>query len=203
MKRFVTLITLTVSLLAITTLTGAAPPATKVDFSGVEKIVERECRALKIADRYALISQSEVQPILAILEKSLWKVPDAERIVADTLPASHMLVQKLRTPRARSFATAVARLPHGFDRLDHVSRLSDGSTIIDRLIDTPDGYKLIDYMATAPGGEELGGMLSAAPGGKNFNQPTGRIYTQKDLLERLEKSFTGASSAAKSKRKTK
>jgi hypothetical protein len=31
----------------------------------------------------------------------------------------------------------------------------------------------------------MGNMLSVDPGGKDFNKPTGRIYTAEKLIERL------------------
>ena len=35
-------------------------------------------------------------------------------------------------------------------------------------------------------------MLSRDPGGANFNQPTGRIYTEKMLVQELKRAYAAA-----------
>ena len=52
-----------------------------------------------------------------------------------------------------------------------------------------DGYKLLDYMTQTQGGSDLGRMLSQDPNAGNFNQPTGRIYTDGQLVARLRTSY--------------
>jgi hypothetical protein len=89
-----------------------------------------------------------------------------------------------------------AGFPLAYDRMDHLERLSDGQRILDRLVDGPDGYKLIEYLTSAPGGKNMGKMLTEAPHGVDFNKPTGRIYTQEQLLDRLKESHAKAQQAA-------
>ena len=44
------------------------------------------------------------------------------------------------------------------------------------------------YMVTAPGGQVLGQQLSNTKEGRDFNKPTGHIYTAEQLLKRLSES---------------
>ena len=48
---------------------------------------------------------------------------------------------------------------------------------------------MIEAMTTTKRGYKLGQRLSNAPKGKNFNKPTGRIYTESALTTRLKESF--------------
>jgi hypothetical protein len=64
-----------------------------------------------------------------------------------------------------------------------------GQQQIADLIRSPDGYKIFEYMTTTQGGRNLGGMLSQGVNGRDFNSPTGRIYTEVELLKRLKKSY--------------
>jgi hypothetical protein len=99
------------------------------------------------------------------------------------------LVKRLRSKEGKKFMRQAARYPQAYDRLDHLERLPDGQRILKQLIEGPDGYKLIEYLATAPGGKNMGQMLSSTPKGKKFNESTGRIYTQEQLLTRLKQSY--------------
>ena len=58
-----------------------------------------------------------------------------------------------------------------------------------KMIKSPDGYKTIQAMTTIRRGRILGKRLSNAPKGKNFNKPTGKIYTVAALISRLKISF--------------
>jgi hypothetical protein len=48
---------------------------------------------------------------------------------------------------------------------------------------------MIAYMTTTPQGRNLGRQLSRGRNGKNFNEATSRLYTSKDVLQRLEESY--------------
>ncbi len=86
----------------------------------------------------------------------------------------------------------MAKYPEGYDRLDRMVRLPRGEIFTEDLIHNPGGYQMVEYMATAQGGIEMGKMLSETPKGKNFNQPTGRIYTAEQLIARVKKSYAVA-----------
>ncbi len=167
-----------------------------VNFRELEPIFTREAKRLRLTDT-SLITQTDALLLLGALESQGWKSDSKATILAATLPEGHVLVQKLRTTKGRSFASQVATVPLGFDRLDHLSRLPDGRQLLDRLIDGPDGYKLIEYLAQAEGGRAAGVELSAAPGGAKFNEPTGKIYTLQQLRERLSQPETPAPNKTK------
>jgi hypothetical protein len=86
--------------------------------------------------------------------------------------------------------------PNGYDRIDRLSRLPLGQQTVRDLIRGPGGEKMVAYMTTASGGKELGKMLSNDPQGKQFNAPTGRIYTVAMLLDRMKQSQAAALKAA-------
>ena len=72
--------------------------------------------------------------------------------------------------------------------------------IVNVTVTDPDGYKLFEYMTTSKGGKALGEQLSNSRRGRNFNKPTGRIYTAKGLIERLKLSHAGHVSKLKAER---
>jgi hypothetical protein len=136
-----------------------------------------------------LITRSQVAEALAKVADAGTKVPNAERILAATLPDNSFLAKELSTPAGRKFMRKVARHPGGFDRLDRLSSISRGQTLVRDLIRSADGDKLIEYLTTTRGGRSLGSTLAGARQGANLNQPTGRIYTADDLMAAIEESF--------------
>lgn len=164
------------------------------DFKVVEQQFQLHFRALKDHQPADLISRNQVEPLLESLAKSGWEVSERDEILAGVLAEGDPLVKRLRTKAGKKFMRQSARYPQAYDRLDHLARLSDGQRILDRLIDGPDGYKLIDYLTTTSGGKNMGKMLNEAPRGQKFNQATGRIYTQEQLLSRLKESHANGRS---------
>ncbi len=143
-----------------------------------------------------LITQKQVEPLLARLQKMGLPLPEKKEIL-DAVPVEgEFLVKALSTTAGRKFMRRIARFPDAYDRVDRLSHLPIGQQTVRDLIRGPDGYKMIQYMTTAEGGIELGKQLSNTPDGKKFNAPTGRIYTAAILLERLEASRAASIKAA-------
>lgn len=176
-------------------------PAAWPAFAAVQTTAEKYFSSLKKYRKGDLLSQSDVEPVFAELEKLGWKVADREQIVKLVPGDRELMVRMLRTEDGRTFMRDIERLPGGYDRVDHLSRMSDAETLLWRLTSGPDGYKMIDYMTETPYGANMGEMLSQAPNGKGFNKPTGRIYTETQFIARLKQSYASAQKArAKPKR---
>lgn len=158
------------------------------DFSEVETIVSRHLNARRGYQPGDLISQSDWDAIQVNLGQAGWVPRDAAAVRKAMLPANDFLIGEARSKAGSQFIRRVSRYPGGLDRLDRLARMPYGVNTVRQLIRGPDGYKLFEYMTSTSGGASLGQMLSQDPGGKNFNQPTGRIYTAFQLLERLERS---------------
>jgi hypothetical protein len=134
-----------------------------------------------------LISQRQVSAVLSDLKAAGWEPAQSKEISQRTLADNDVLVRKLRTPKGVALMRRVATIAEGYDRLDRLCRMPGGEQIVERLISGPDGYKLVAYLAESRGGQQLGGMLGRAAQDESFNQPTGRIYTAKQLTGALEK----------------
>ncbi len=144
-----------------------------------------------------LITRKKVEPLLVRLQEMGLPLPEKKEIL-DAVPVEGgFLAKQLSTPAGRKFMRQISRYPDAYDRLDRLSRLPRGQQTVRDLIRGPGGYKMIEYMTTAAGGKELGKMLSNSPKGKKFNAPTGRIYTAKILLKRLEQSRAESVKAAR------
>lgn len=144
-----------------------------------------------------LVTRDQVEPLLRQLQKMGLPLPDAKQILEKVPSKDEFLAQQLSTPNGRNFMRKISGYKDGYDRLDRLSRLPHGEQTVRDLIRGPGGEKMIEYMTTASGGKELGKMLSDAPLGKNFNDPTGRIYTVEKLMARLEQSHAASLKPAK------
>lgn len=163
-------------------------PAKLPHFDKIENVVARTLTKENIQPGF-LISQGNVDAVMKELAKRGWKVRDGKQIIKSTLPDDNYLVKRLARADADQFEEQIAQLPDGYDRLDRLSRMPYGHNTVDSLVRGPDGYKMIQYMTTTSGGANLGRQLENAPTGKDFNQPTGKIYTPAQLIARLKVSY--------------
>jgi len=196
MRRFARCTAIGLGLLVLPVFVVSAVAADKSPqklpkFEKIERVVHRTL-AKEDINPGELLSQGNVAEVLAQLKKRGWKVRDEKQIVSSALPDDAYLVKRLARPDAHKFKQQVAQLPGGYDRLDRMSRMSQGRSTVDALVRGPDGYKMIEYMTTSRGGRNLGNSLAQTPRGKDFNKPTGRIYTTSQLVARLKLSYREA-----------
>ncbi len=170
--------------------TPQATSQQRPDFDSITRHVQAYLATLSDYRPQDLISRREAEAILNCVSELGWTPPDRAALLKLVPDDCSLLVRKLRSRSGKKLMRDCARRGLPFDLLDRLSTLPDGERILQSLINGPDGYKLVEYMATAPGGHALGHQLAAVPRGKNFNQPTGRIYTAEQLLARLKQAYS-------------
>ncbi len=198
-KRIVALTTASAATMLALVLTASLPataPAAEASenkfpsFVTVKKLVEKTLSSDRHYRSGDLLSQSQTAGVLAQLKSSGWEVTQSRELLARVPSDEEFLVRELRTPKGLVMMRQIAGLKDGFDRIDRLSRIPNGPQLIAQLIEGPDGYKLIAYLTETRGGKELGQMLDRTPSEGNFNEPTGRIYTEKQLLAELQRLHT-------------
>lgn len=137
-----------------------------------------------------IISQQDVKGVLAALKEEGWEVPEQSKLMELVLEDSNFLVRQARTQAGTKFMRGVAGDKLPFDRLDRLSRMSGGQQLVQTIIHLPDGQALMGRHPT-PGLGDLTELLPKQANGltpvdKNFNKPTGRIYTESELITALE-----------------
>lgn len=167
---------------------GAADPEPLPTSAEVQGVVREYFAGVKDYEPGDLITRGQVEAVLAQLKEAGWEVSEAKELTGAALPDGSFLPQQLSSRKGRRFMRQISKFPGGYDRLERLSQLPDGRRIVRKLIEGPDGYKMVEYLTSTRGGKNLGRMLSRTPRGKGFNKPTRKIYTEQELLERLEES---------------
>ena len=137
-----------------------------------------------------LISQTDVKGVLAALKDAGWEVAEPSKLLELTLEDSNFLVRQARSQAGTKFLRGVAGDKLPLDRLDRLSRMPGGQNLVQTIIQLPDGQKLMGKHPT-PGLGDLTELLPKGANGltpveKDFDQPTGRIYTESELLAELQ-----------------
>jgi hypothetical protein len=151
-----------------------------------------------------IITQTDVAAVLKQLAAAGWQPPDGQQILADTLPEDNAVVSMLRTEKGRRFMRKVSGFDSIYDRMDRVSQVSGGQRTLDAIVRLPDGEKYaLPKKQTPHGVPDFLDLLPKNASGKvrsikDYQKPTGRIYTQADLVERLLRSLAGSAPAAAS-----
>jgi hypothetical protein len=135
----------------------------------------------------ALITRSQAAKFLVTLEHAGWKVAEPDALLERVLADDDLLVQQLSDAKGRAFMAKLSRVNGGIDRLDRLARMPQGAANVRDLIHkVPNGSEWIDAMVNSPHGRRMAKTMTNSRAGRTFNQPTGRIYTAKDLLAYLD-----------------
>jgi hypothetical protein len=179
-------------LLAISLAAPTRGQASKksISWNDVAETVHRQLATRQGYQSGDLIAKSEVTAVLDQLKSLGWDVPERDKLLGLFLDDGHFLVQELRTPAGVRFIRGVAQQPIVFDRLDRLSGMPGGQRLIHDMIRLPNGQSFMSPHPT-PGFTDLTILLPKQANGKtprdpNFNKPTGKLYTEKDLLKALE-----------------
>ena len=166
------------------------PPKKDVAWTDVSETVHRQLATRRGYQPGDLIAKSEAGAALDQLKSLGWDAPERDKLLGLVLDDTHFLVQELRTAAGVRFIRGVAQEPIVFDRLDRLSGMPGGQRLIHDMIRLPNGQSFMASHPT-PGFTDLTILLPKQANGKtprdpNFNKPTGKLYTEKDLLKALE-----------------
>ncbi len=142
-----------------------------------------------------LITLSAVEPLFGKLEKLNWKVADRRDILKLVMPDGDWLARQFRGSKGKDFMREIGGMPGGYDKVDRFRKMPYGQRRITDMIQSPDGYKMFEYITTTPYGKNLSKMMTKQVNGEDFNKPTGKLYTEADLLKRLKRSYDAAAAA--------
>lgn len=182
----------------------AAGETTAADSLEVRGAVDAWLRSLPHRRPEDILSQGEVRPLFAQLQKQGWTGAALEAILQKVPADGDFLVRTLRTPAGKAFARKVAGQKLIYDRLDRVAREPGGQPLIRDLVKLPDGerYAAVNRPRGVP---DLLDLLPKDRSGKrrtiqDYDQPTGRIYTVSELLRELERARGGGLAGEASRR---
>jgi len=154
------------------------------DFPAVAAVVRSHLASLPDFQTNDLLARSDVEGVWDKLAAAGWQVADRREIVQDVLPDSHLLVAQFRTRQGKVLMRKIASKPLVYDRLDRVSEVAGGPQLIRQLPRLPDGELAIGHLEDLL--PKIGSPDKRAV--KDFDKPTGKIYTAAQLLDRLQTS---------------
>jgi hypothetical protein len=143
-----------------------------------------------------LISRRDVEVLFnQLLEKGITSPDDQEDLVESVLSDSTFLVGRLKTPAGRAFMKKIASDPTVYDRLERLSWTSDGRQIIDNFLNAPDGPAKLQQLKTAGQVAKMSKRLAADPRTADFAQPTSRVHTAAELVDKLQEVLAAKNAA--------
>ena len=162
-------------------------------WKSVDGFVQRYFASVPGYQKGDLISRGRVEATLKHLKKMGWIVSDRVAILNATLEDRNVLVQQFQSTQGRKYMRQVKGYPLAFSQLDRVSRQYGGRALVRDIVKLPDGAKYASPNR-ARGVPNLVDLLPKRGGSKaqriaDYDKPTGRIYTVKELLKRLKASY--------------
>lgn len=136
-----------------------------------------------------LVTYNTARRIFYELWEQRWNVSDQTEILKLCPPDSSFLAQQCLSPAGQKFLKQAADPATIFDRLERFAALPQGQQKIRDLLQGPPGHHdMLNYMLGSSGSKLLFEGAVADPNARDFNKPTGKIYSPEQLLERIKKS---------------
>jgi hypothetical protein len=187
---------LSISLLAIcfvaSRLEAANPTAGQI-----QQVVSNYFETLPDYKPGDLITQKDVKAVLAEMSNQGWQVPQAKELLNSALQDGDALAGLMSTKNGKRLMRKVASYKLVYDRMDRVARVSGGERMIRDLAKLPDGQRYLQ-MQTPPGVPDMLALLPKQRSGKvrsvkDYDKPTGRVYTAQALAKRILQLFNDKS----------
>ncbi len=144
-------------------------------------------------ERGDLITRRDVQAILKRLRQRGIVPRDAKEILGAALPESHFLVELSKSTQGRRFLRKTKNEELIYDRLDRIAGVPNGQRMLRDLVKLPDAHRYAP-IRPARGTPSMLELLPKRGSSRtrtipNYAKPTGRIYTEADLVKRLRESL--------------
>lgn len=156
--------------------------------SGAVSAVSRLLAQNKDYEKGDLLTWELVKPVLDRLRRAKVPMPPEKELKTKFLSENDSLVKMLGTERGKVFFKELSKNPPSIDMVDHYRRLPYGDQFLKEFIRDVDGYKFFTtktWMDEDDAKWAERWTLANVPGGKKFGQPTGRIYTESQLIDFL------------------
>ncbi len=136
-----------------------------------------------------LVTYDTARRIFYELWEQRWNVSDQAEILKQVTPNNSFLAQQCLSAGGQKFLKQAGDPQTVFDRLERLSRLPEGQQKIRDLMAGPQGHHdMLAYMLGSQGSKLLIEGAVDHPDARDFNKPTGKIYSPEALLERIKKS---------------
>jgi hypothetical protein len=170
-------------------LSRAAEKKERPAFAEVDRQVRAHFLTIKGYQPGDLLTQSQVTPVVGVLANLGWKVPDQEQIMALVCEDKDPLVRHLGSPQGRKLMRSAGKDTAIYNRLHRLTMTEGGDAQLRDMMKLPNGIEVAKTLTNDPRGKDIAKRLSRSPKAPDFNKPTGRIYTEDELLARLRTSY--------------
>lgn len=150
----------------------------------VEVLIRQHFAGMPNYSQGDLITTQQVQPLLAKFSAKGWDVPRQDLVLAKVTKSGSYLDQTMNSGKGKRFFREINGSPGGIDRVERMSNMKNGRNSIEQLVNkTPRGSDFINALATSKHGQILGDWSGPTQTGQALNQPTGKIYTEEQLIQ--------------------
>ncbi|MEX0586284.1 MAG: hypothetical protein WD176_06555 [Pirellulales bacterium] len=169
-----------------------APQKELPTFSQIQRHVRAHLQSTKGYQPGDLLTKTQVQPVFAALATLGWKVAEVDEILELVCDDQDALVRHLRSPQGAKLMRAAGKDTAVYNRLHRLTMTDGGPAHLRDMLKLPNGVEVAKALTNDPRGKDIARRLSRSPKAPDFDKPTGLIYTEAQLIDRLRTSYTKA-----------
>lgn len=136
-----------------------------------------------------IVSHGQVKPLLDQLAKAGWKVSDRDALLAQISADNDLIVAQLRSKSGVKFMRKLGGSAEQYDRLRRLAETKGGDRTVSDIMKLPNGNDVLAALVESKAGKDIARQLSKGPRTRDFNKPTGYLYTQEQVMARLAESY--------------
>jgi hypothetical protein len=144
-----------------------------------------------------IVSQGQVKPLLVKLAKAGWKVSDEKALLAQICPDDDFVVRQLRTKSGQKFMRSTGGSAEQYDYLRRLAETKGGDRTVADILKLPNGSEVLSSLVESKAGKDISRRLAEGPRTQGYNTPTGMLYTETQILTRIEESYSRDAGRAK------
>jgi hypothetical protein len=176
---------------------SAADATAMPDWKTVEDAAKKHFRALPNYKPGDILSQGQIKPLVAQLAKQGWKISDQRDLLAQICPDNDFVVEQLRTKNGQKFMRSTGGSAAQYDYLRRLAETKGGNRQVADILKLRNGNDVLSALTKSKAGKDISRRLADGPRTQGYDKPTGYIYTEAQVLERLKESYDRDARAAK------
>lgn len=184
-RRLVVMLLLAIAIPTPLARSAESTAETSLTAEIAQRIVQQHLAANSDYNRGDLISRSQVTSIMKKLRSAGLQVRTERTFIRSTLRDNEYLPRLLRTPAGEQLMAQLSEAPLAYDRMHRLAGMSAGRQVIHGLLTEASDASSLQWLVATDASEIITKALAHDSAPTDFNKPTGRIYTETQLIARL------------------
>lgn len=136
-----------------------------------------------------VLSLGQIKPLLAKFAKAGWKLSDQDAFLGQICADDDFVLRQLRSKSGQKFMRNMRGSAEQYDYLRRLAATKGGDRAVADIMKLNNANDVLAALTSSKAGKDISRRMAEQPKTKDYNTPTGFLYTETQILARLKESF--------------